>query len=32
MFVTSPAELGKFIVEDTKRWAMVVRKAGIKPE
>jgi tripartite-type tricarboxylate transporter receptor subunit TctC len=32
MFMTSPAELGKFIAEDTERWAMVIRKAGIKPE
>jgi len=32
MFITSPAELGKFIAEDAERWAMVIRKAGIKPE
>jgi tripartite-type tricarboxylate transporter receptor subunit TctC len=32
MFIISPAELGKFIAEDADRWAMVIRKAGIKPE
>ena len=32
MFITSPAELGKFIAEDTERWATVIRTAGIKPE
>src|SRR5215510_2749331 len=32
MFITSPAGLGKFIAEDTERWATVIRTAGIKPE
>ncbi len=32
MFRGSPAELGIFIVEETEKWAKVVRFAGIKPE
>src|SRR5262245_1678179 len=29
---SSPAEFGKFIADDTEKWAMVVRRANIKPE
>jgi tripartite-type tricarboxylate transporter receptor subunit TctC len=28
----SPAEFGKFIVDETEKWAKVIRAAGIKPE
>jgi len=28
----SPADYGKFIVEETEKWGKVVRFAGIKPE
>jgi tripartite-type tricarboxylate transporter receptor subunit TctC len=28
----SPAEFGKFIAEDTEKWAKVIRAANIKPE
>ena len=28
----SPAEFGKLIVEDTEKWAKVIRAANIKPE
>ena len=31
-FVGSPAEFGKFIVDETEKWAKVVRAANIKPE
>jgi hypothetical protein len=27
-----PAEFGKFIVEETEKWAKVIRAANIKPE
>ncbi len=29
---TSPAEFGKFISNETEKWAKVVKFAGIKPE
>jgi tripartite-type tricarboxylate transporter receptor subunit TctC len=32
MFITSPAEFGSFIAEDTAKWAQVIRAANIKPE
>jgi tripartite-type tricarboxylate transporter receptor subunit TctC len=32
MFITSPAEFGSFIAEDTAKWAKVIRAANIKPE
>ena len=32
MFRGSPAELGIFIVEETEKWAKVIKSAGIKPE
>jgi tripartite-type tricarboxylate transporter receptor subunit TctC len=28
----SPADFGKLIVDDTERWAKVIKSAGIKPE
>jgi tripartite-type tricarboxylate transporter receptor subunit TctC len=31
-FPGSPAEFGKFIAEDTEKWAKVVKFAGLKPE
>jgi tripartite-type tricarboxylate transporter receptor subunit TctC len=31
-FPSSPADLGKFIVEEAEKWAKVVKFAGIKPE
>jgi tripartite-type tricarboxylate transporter receptor subunit TctC len=30
-YATSPAEFGKFIAEETEKWAKVVKAAGIKP-
>src|SRR5277367_1305488 len=30
-FATSPAEFGRFIVHDTRKWAKVIRGANIKP-
>jgi tripartite-type tricarboxylate transporter receptor subunit TctC len=30
--VGSPAEFGKFIVEETEKWAKVIKSVGIKPE
>ena len=30
VFVLSPADLGKFIAEDTEKWAKVLREANIK--
>jgi tripartite-type tricarboxylate transporter receptor subunit TctC len=30
--VLSPADFGKFVAEDTQRWAKVIRAANIKPE
>jgi tripartite-type tricarboxylate transporter receptor subunit TctC len=32
MFITSPADFGSFIAEDTAKWAKVIRAANIKPE
>jgi tripartite-type tricarboxylate transporter receptor subunit TctC len=32
VFAGSPAEFGKFIVEETEKWGKVVRAAGMKPE
>jgi tripartite-type tricarboxylate transporter receptor subunit TctC len=31
-FVVSPADFGKFITDETEKWAKVVKFAGIKPE
>jgi tripartite-type tricarboxylate transporter receptor subunit TctC len=31
-FASSPAEFGKFIVEDTEKWSKVIRAAGIKAD
>jgi tripartite-type tricarboxylate transporter receptor subunit TctC len=31
-FSTSPAEFGKFIVNETEKWGKVIRTAGIKAE
>ena len=31
-FVTSPAELGKFQVEESEKWKNIIKKAGIEPE
>jgi tripartite-type tricarboxylate transporter receptor subunit TctC len=31
-FPRSPAEFGKFIVDETEKWSRVVKSAGIKPE
>jgi hypothetical protein len=28
----SPADFGRFIAEETEKWAKVVKFAGIKPE
>jgi len=28
----SPAEFGKFIADETEKWAKVIESAGIKPE
>jgi tripartite-type tricarboxylate transporter receptor subunit TctC len=28
----TPAEFGKFIADETEKWAKVVKFAGIKPE
>jgi hypothetical protein len=30
--VVSPADFGKFIADDTEKWAKVIRAANIKPE
>jgi tripartite-type tricarboxylate transporter receptor subunit TctC len=32
VFPTSPAEFGKFIADETEKWAKVIRAAGIKAE
>jgi tripartite-type tricarboxylate transporter receptor subunit TctC len=32
VFGGSPADFGKFIAEETEKWAKVVKSAGIKPE
>jgi tripartite-type tricarboxylate transporter receptor subunit TctC len=31
-FANSPAEFGKFIADETEKWAKVIKFAGIKPE
>jgi tripartite-type tricarboxylate transporter receptor subunit TctC len=31
-FVGSPADFGKFIADETEKWAKVIQVAGIKPE
>ena len=28
----SPAEFGKFIADETEKWAKVIKSAGVKPE
>jgi len=28
----SPAEFGKLLIDDTEKWAKVIRAANIKPE
>jgi tripartite-type tricarboxylate transporter receptor subunit TctC len=32
VFPTSPTEFGKFIADETEKWAKVIRAANIKPE
>ena len=32
VFAGSPADFGKFIADETEKWAKVVKFAGIKPE
>jgi hypothetical protein len=32
VFALSPAGLGKFIADETEKWAKVIRAANIKPE
>jgi tripartite-type tricarboxylate transporter receptor subunit TctC len=32
VFAGSPADFGKFIVDETEKWAKVIRAAGIKAE
>jgi tripartite-type tricarboxylate transporter receptor subunit TctC len=32
VFLSSPGEFGKFIADETEKWAKVVKFAGIKPE
>jgi hypothetical protein len=32
VYASSPADLGKFIAEETEKWARVVRTANIKAE
>jgi hypothetical protein len=31
-FADSPADLGKFIADETEKWAKVVRAANIRPD
>ena len=31
-FESSPAEFGKFIADETEKWAKVIKFAGIKPQ
>ena len=32
VFAGSPADFGKFIADETEKWAKVVKFAGIKPD
>jgi tripartite-type tricarboxylate transporter receptor subunit TctC len=32
VFAESPAEFGKFLIDETEKWAKVITAAGIKPE
>jgi hypothetical protein len=32
VFAGSPADFGKFIDDETEKWAKVIKFAGIKPE
>ena len=32
MLTTSPGEFGKFIADETEKWAKVIKFANIKPE
>ena len=32
VFAGSPAEFGKFITDETEKWAKVIKFAGIKPD
>jgi tripartite-type tricarboxylate transporter receptor subunit TctC len=32
IFANSPAEFRKFVVEEVKKWAKVIRSANIKPQ
>jgi hypothetical protein len=32
VFVSSPTEFGKLIVDETEEWPKVIRAANIKPE
>jgi tripartite-type tricarboxylate transporter receptor subunit TctC len=32
VFANSPADLGKFVADETDKWGKVIRAAGIKPE
>jgi tripartite-type tricarboxylate transporter receptor subunit TctC len=32
VFAGSPADFGKFIADETERWAKLIKFAGIKPE
>jgi tripartite-type tricarboxylate transporter receptor subunit TctC len=32
VFLTSPAEFGKFIADDTEKWSKVIRAANIKAQ
>jgi tripartite-type tricarboxylate transporter receptor subunit TctC len=31
-FISSSAEFGKFIADETQKWAKVVKFAGVRPE
>jgi tripartite-type tricarboxylate transporter receptor subunit TctC len=30
-FVSSPSDFGKFIADETEKWAKVIKFAGLKP-
>jgi hypothetical protein len=32
VFAGTPGDFGKFVVEETEKWAKVIKVAGIKPE